>query len=389
MGRRNKSKGSSSGGDKATKLLLGVTAIGVVALIFALLGGGFGELSISGDDSTSTDSSDSGDGETSAQATFCANNPSLDAEVRILDDLSTSASYLNGTLYIENVEKGSVTQASVTTGGTSSFETLTNTFKCGAEGYKVYVKADGTINSDGVIELEQADLYEDPVQLPTIKASRYAPFKVQAYDNDARAYATAANYADEDGVANGTGFSNVLLHTFESSTSGIDFSGSADAELDITFTLKQNVSRTMYGEGIYIAVNTEDDSNTNDWDEDSIVVKWDGTILSEATDEEVPQNDKDAMASYEKIYKVTGETIGAIIGEDGSLTRTSENSLGFSVATTAGNSADFDPVISIVALGDTGSDENTGMEVLTNIGFRDDSSTTQLYNKQTITLEVN
>jgi len=46
----------------------------------------------------------------------------------------------------------------------------------------------------------------------------------------------------------------------------------------------------------------------------------------------------------------------------------------------------FDPVIKIIALGDYES-ENENV-VLENVGFRDDSSRTELYTAQTITLTV-
>ena len=49
-------------------------------------------------------------------------------------------------------------------------------------------------------------------------------------------------------------------------------------------------------------------------------------------------------------------------------------------------SMDYDPVIKIVALGDT--ESNKGDEILTGVGFGDDSSRTELYTAQTVTLQV-
>ena len=69
--------------------------------------------------------------ELSSKSEFCANNPGLDFKVRIQDSLQdTSVSYMNATLYIKNMDTGSITESSVTTGGTSAFTTIQNAFNC-------------------------------------------------------------------------------------------------------------------------------------------------------------------------------------------------------------------------------------------------------------------
>ena len=308
--------------------------------------------------------------ELSNKGEFCANNPGLDLSVRVQDMLQdTSVSYMNATLYIKNLDTGSIVEQSVTTGGTSAFTTIQNAFSCvNPAGYEIYVKGTGSANSDGVISVTPAMLISDPVEL-TVQGSQYVLAKVKGYDNNDKSKLKST--AD-----NSTDYVVTLTSTFYENDATV-FDGTADQSIDVTFTLQPNATNKAKGTGLIIAVNTEDESNINDWDESSVIVEFDGVELSEA---DLSANEVKALSAYEKVYKVM-DTIG--MKADG--TRDTESTIRFYVNTESGQASDFDPVIKIVALGDYQSNKDPNA-ILTGVGFQDDTSRTELYTAQTITL---
>lgn len=307
-----------------------------------------------------------------ANAEFCANNPSLDADVRVRDSLSSTKAYINATVLVQNLDTGSIVEQSITGAGTSAFTTLTDLFDCNSVlGYDVYVKADGTINSNGVMKVTADMLDREPVEF-TIDASQYTPLKVKAYDNVDKAKATV-------GSSNSTDYITTLTSSFKGSD-GANFVGSNADALDVTFTIAPNTTSYAKGKGLLIGINTEDESNLADYDESLTQVWFDGVKLSEASG--LSENELRAMNSYEHIYMLEGT-----IGMDADGNKVSQNTLRVYLEPEGDQTAKtFDPVIKIVALGDYESEK--GDDVLVNTGFKDDSSRTELYSAQTMTIVV-
>lgn len=352
--KKNYRKNKSSKGFFA--LILGV--IVVVGLIFGLI----------------TYSNNSTENKVSLSASnFCSDNPTKTLKLREKDMLSSTGGYINGsTVYIKNLDTGSVVEATLSGGTGGSFTSVATDLNCKSEkGYEIYVKGSGEYSSDGKLVLTPAELSESRTTLErTIEGTAYSPFKVKVRDDDANADAyTSTNSTDY--------VSSTLTSTFYSGTGSTGWTVGTDGYLDLQFTFAPNVSAETKGKGMYIALNTEDDSNINDWDEDSIKIVWDGVTLSEA---DLPSNDLKALSAYEKVYYVENP-IGMKDGVKDSVTK-----VDFYIQSDDGINPDFDPVIKIVALGDYKS--TTSDDVLVNVGFQDDSSRTELYSAQTITLSV-
>jgi len=202
---------------------------------------------------------------------FCANNPGLDGKVRIRDGLATTKSYLNATLLVQNKDTGSIVESSVTGGGTTSFTTLSNLFDCKSKtGYDVFIKGTGTANSDGKAEITPEMLKQDPVEFEIV-ATQYTPYKVKCYDEDekAKCYDNAGSQA----------FVTSLASRFNASDA-TSWSTSVNDEIDITLTIQPNVSNQAKGKGLMIAINTEDESNLDDFDETLTQVWLDGVAIS-------------------------------------------------------------------------------------------------------------
>lgn len=311
--------------------------------------------------------------EAGGKAEFCANNPALDLNVRVRDSLSSSRSYLtNATLLIQNLDTGSIV-SEVVGDGTSSFATVTKAFDCNSEkGYEIYVEADGTFNSDGIVQITPDMLARTPVEV-TIEASQYSAYKVRGYDNAEKIRVT-------DATTNSTDYIETATVTFNSGTAGTTFSNNTEA-LDLSFTLAPVTTNRAKGTGLIIALNTEDETHIDDFDESLTQVYWNGVLLKEATG--LSENELRALNGYEHIYMVD-DTVG--MDTDGN--KVSQSTLRVYLQPEGdATSKSFDPVIKIIALGDYESVK--GDEVLKGVGFKDDSSRTELYTAQTITLAVN
>lgn len=366
MGSKNKSK---------------TTSILIVALVIAVISMAVVSFNLSGNKTTDQDVIDTTTQQVitaSGNAEFCANNPDLSLKARIVDSLATSKTYVNGTLYLQNLDTGSITSQSITSGGSSTFTTLSDVLDCNSEkGYKVYVMAqidansNTDSNSDGEITITPDMLKKDPVEM-TIVSSLYTSFKVRGYDNIGRAKITQES-------DNSTSDVRTLTSIFTQSA-GTNWTATATDNIDVTFTLGANTTARAKGIGTIIAIDTEDSSNLDDFDESLAEVYWNGVKLSEATG--LDDNTLRALTSYELLY-VVEDSVG--MSADGSKVAEAELRVKLQSESTA-TSKEFDPVIKIIGLGDYESDKDD--KVLKGVGFRDDSSRTELYDAQTITLLV-
>jgi len=354
-------------GKKQTNKLMNWVVVAVVVLAIAVV-------SLSFNIGQGTDTQDIQQIiQTGTKADFCANNPALDLNVRVRDMLSSQRTYLtNATLLVQNLDTGSIVSHTVGD-GSSSFTTLSNLFDCNSEkGYKLFVEADGTYNSNGVIDVTPAMLSRTPVEV-TIDASVYTPFKVRAYDNAEKVRLTEA-------TTNSTDYVEGTDIQFNSGNAGVTFSNNTEA-LDITFTLAPVTTNRAKGVGLLVAIDTEDQNNIDDYDESLTQVWYNGVVLSEARG--ISENELRALSGFEHIYRVADT-----VGMDSNGNKVSQSTLRVYFEPEADATAKtFSPIVRFVALGDYESVK--GDEVLREVGFRDDSSRTPLYAVQDITLVVN
>lgn len=302
----------------------------------------------------------------SEKAEFCANNPALDAKLRVRDVLSSTKAYLNATVLIKNMDTGSIVEKDVTS-SSGDFVTFADLFECKNEkGYEIYVKGESPSNSDGIVVVSPEDLVSTPIE-KTIETSVFGAFKVKAYDNVERAKV-------EEVTTNSTDYTTDTTASFDG------LSGASASPLDVTFTMRPVTNAYAFGKQMYIIIDSEDESNLADYDENTFVVKYNGVELKEATG--LSENELRAMNSYEKIYALP-QSIG--IGADGS--KVTESTLQIAVSPEADElSYDYDLIVKVIARGDVESVESD--TILTGVGFKDDSSRTPLYTAQTMTLVI-
>jgi hypothetical protein len=302
-----------------------------------------------------------------AKAQFCANNPSLDAKIRVKDGLSDTLQYLNATVIIQNLDTGSIVEKQVNS-ASGDFVTLSSVYDCNSvKGYKLYVKGTDPTNSDGVVTILPADLTTTPVET-TLTASKFGNFKMKVYDNINRANV-------QELYTNSTDYTSNVTAKFGY------FNGNPATSLDLSLTLRPDVAGTAFGKMMYIAIDSEDSTHLSDWDESQTVVMYNGVVLKQATN--LPENDLRAMNSYETIYAVPSS-----IGMDASGAKQTEANLEIKMYPESSALTNSYPVtVKFIARGDAQSTKSN--TVLTGVGFSDDSSRTPLYTAQTAEFVLN
>ena len=364
-----------------TVFIMAVVAV-VVGMIAYNAGQEQGYFSVDGTGSGS--GGDNGGDTVVVASNWCQDNPSKTLKVRIKDGLSTSGAYINGsTVYIVDEENGATEEATINGGTTGSFTSVKTDMVCGRNtGYKVYMKANGDYNSGDYFKITPAMLNEEKNTVSvTFDGTEYTPMKLKLRDLDAN--------ADAYDSSNSTDFQTSLTSTFYGSTGSTAWTVGADGFLELEFTLQPNSSSEAKGEAMYVALNIADDSNINDWDKDAVIAKWNGQTLAQASG--LSTNEIQALSSYELIYKVdnpVGMSKSDSVVGDGEMTigKKTQDKLYLYLVSGDGINPDFDPVVKFVALGDFKSTKTD--EVLSNVGFKDDSSFTELYSAQTATLSV-
>lgn len=313
-----------------------------------------------------------GNGDTTTEdgvdkSTFCSQNPNVDLDVRVRDMLASTKEYMNATLLLQDKETGAIQELDVTSGGTSDYTTFSGQLRClNSEGYNVYVKGESPVNSNGVFEIAPEELLTGVVQ-HTFETSRFGHFMVKAYDEDERAKVTNST--------GGTGYTSGNSIVFG------NFTSTGTTSLDVSMDLEPVENNKAFGEMMYITVDSEDETNLNDWNEDQTTLVYNGQELSPA--EGLSENERDSMVGAEQIYALP-ESVG--IGEDGS--EVSESSLELRMEPESdATSNDYDVRLKFIARGEVESTETD--EVLENVGFQDNSASTPLYTAQTIDLVVN
>jgi hypothetical protein len=302
---------------------------------------------------------------------FCSNNPAVDAKVRLQDTLAVTKTYVNGTLLVQNLDTNSIQEVSVTSGGTTGFTTVSQLFDCKSKnGYKVFIMGGSTDNSDSSLVVTTAMLKQNPVEF-TLATTVFSQAKMKAYDNVDKAKVMADSGSLDYVTGSAIQFNG---------TSGAGFSNIASDVLDVDFTLAPNTANQAFGNGLYVALDTEDQTNIADWDETSVEVFFNGVKLTEASG--LAENELRALNGYEKIYKLDGT-----VGKDAKSLKEAQSALRVRMTSESSETTrDFKPIVKLVALGDYQS--NKADAVLTGIGFQDNTGRTPIYTPQVVTLLI-
>ena len=121
-------------------------------------------------------------------------------------------------------------------------------------------------------------------------------------------------------------------------------------------------------------MDTADDTNLDDWDEDTVEISLNGAVCSS---DGISANDADALSTFEVRVKCSG-----------TIDDTGKDSLNIVMNAGDGIDPDFDPNVRLVHLGDYQSNEEPN-EVLTGIGFQDNGDTqTALATVQRIRFDI-
>jgi hypothetical protein len=139
----------------------------------------------------------------------------------------------------------------------------------------------------------------------------------------------------------------------------------SDETADYRIEIRTNSTQKEFGHGAYIAIDTEDSSNTADVDEDTVEVIVNGQVLTDISST-LPGNDVSALSTSELIYKV----------EPG-IIRQQTTTIDLEFTPESGTNPDFDVLVRFVPLGNYQDDDNPN-EILTGVGFRTDSSRTAI-----------
>lgn len=314
---------------------------------------------------------------------FCAKNPKIDLNIRIQDTLQSSLTYQPATIYMKNLDTGSIITHSVS--ASSTFTSITGNMTCtNPKGYKLWIQTgqDG-INGGEPYTITPDMLKQNPVEV-TMYGTNHTKIKVKAYDDDEKAnlYIHNSSYTDDNTTSFYSFTSTNIALNVSTAAAGTAKTVGTDGFLDYEFTLSPVTANEQAGEGAYLAVNIADDSNVDDWEADTLEITFDGMALSEATG--ISSNDIVALNAYEKIYKLP-----YAVGTDANGNLKTQHKLTFYLQSQSGVNPDFSPVIRYVEIGDYQSQKDAS-DVQEGIAFRDDSSRTAVGSAsvQTLTIKV-
>lgn len=300
---------------------------------------------------------------------FQSTNPSVDLNVRIQDTLATTVAYINGTIYVKNLDTGSITSYSITAANANgAFDNEANIMKSTSKnGYEIWVQSDADdYNSDSKTVITAEMLKQDPVEV-TIKGTKHTLTKFKAYDSDAKA-SLYGDLSDSDNSTdyithNGTTITITTTATLTGKTVG------ADGFIDYEFTIAPVTANEQNGNGGVICVNYADDTDVNDWDGDTLELTFDGTVLSETS---LSDNDKIALNSYEKCFGLPYS-----VGTNSNGGVKSQHKLKFYLQSASGVNPDFDPTLRLIGLGDYQSQKDAS-KMLEGVLFQDNTARTAL-----------
>lgn len=341
--------------------LLGALVIGVAII------GGLYFFSAGGVDGTPTVVIEESD------KNICAENLNIDGKFRVQDKLASSTKYLAGTIYVQNLDNGVITEV---TGNSSGFATSSNIYDCLNEaGYEVSVKTEqDTYNAVEEIATITPTEIRKGIPKTTLKGSNHSLIKAKGYDLDARASMfNSTNSTDYTTLSGG-------LSLYCINGSG-DCARNYGDFFDLEFTLKPVTASEASGKNLLVAVNYKDETDTSDWNGDSLAIYWDGVKVEEFTP---VSNDISALSGYEKYYIMPYP-----VGMDSNRKVTGSNKLRFYLEATSdsGVTVDFEPVVRFVALGDY-LDDDDPTKILRSVGFRTDASLTEIGSASTSTITI-
>lgn len=296
-----------------------------------------------------------------ATSEFCANNPAIDLEWRVINEEASSVTYLPTTIYIEELDaNGKTVSIQEANGGGSSTRTdSTDVLKCN-KAHNIYIRS----NQDNVttlatpFKLSAADVLQDPVRID-LKTANFSALEVRVFDIIDDGYVDTNETLDNTT----TDFEGVNESVyFISTTSDTAKTVAADDDYALKVELKTTTSDAKFGSKTLICVDNANDANSNDWDEPTVTFKGAGLKDMRSS---LSSNDLLALVSYEYCYDL------------GIALHDSIETVRFDMDTGAGVNPDYDWSFKAVALGVYEDDKNPGT-ILSGVGFRTNAARTEL-----------
>ncbi len=350
---------SSNKAGKGTTTMFAMMTVVVIAAL-----GGF--IYFAGSTSQSTIGGTGSEGVTDASlSTFCSNNAQVDLNARVRDTgVTSSLTYKNATLLVKNLETGSLTTQSidnVITATTSNFDTISNAFVCGNAFDVVVRSTQDDVNGGFKVAFASGDTQRDPVEFDG-ESTYVSNLRMRVWDIDDAKY-----LFDTSGVQTHVNAAAIFNTTTDGDNDGKTIN--ADDTYNFRIDTKTVTADRFFGQRTWIAFNTGDGSNIDDWQEPDVATG--GVSLTEISTE-LDGNDVKALTDYEYIYD-----LGKAIDEK-------DTQITVGITTGSSVNADFDIVWRFVGTG-TYTDESQANGLIgdsedssTNphgIGFRNDGST--------------
>ena len=295
---------------------------------------------------------------------YCAQNPNIDLNINILDKLATSVSYVNGTVYLVDLDTNTITPNSITTAD-GSFQALSDVLNCQTtKGYIVYLKTTaGTMNAaEAPITITREQILKGSVKV-TLLATQYSRSTVSVYDlQNKQTMATAAS----------TTAAASLPVTFNRTGATSNISVGTNGYLKVELTLSTENASRADGKDAMLCVKYADDTSPNDWDGSTVALTQDGKALASAARN---ANDAIALSAYQQCYMMANPVGKVGVGDDAKVQ--AQTLVDFYIHSTASVAPYFDPILKIVQLGDYQSTVSRS-QMLTGVGFQDNAARTAL-----------
>lgn len=314
--------------------------------------------------------------EGSQTSEFCANNPSVGLDWRVINTEASSAEYLYTTIYVAELDDaGNIVFISEVTGGNVSTRTSSADALACNKNHKLFIKTTQDGNANALVEpimIEAKDTLNDPVKVD-IRTSKFSNVSMRAYDviDDGLMYANVTG-----GTVSATTFRSMADSLgYNTTTSGTSAKTvGADDSYEIRVEFKTQIADAEFGSETRLCIDNADDSNPNDWDVPSVTSGSSDLTEIKGT---LSGNEILALNSYEYCYD-----LGYAVGEN-------QKSVTIAMPTGAGVNPDYDWGIKLIALGDYEDDKNPG-NLLNDVGFRTDASRTELATAsvQTVTFDI-
>jgi len=241
--------------------------------------------------------------------TFCTHNSKLNLKVRAIDQLTSSLTYRNATIYVVDKTSPSIEEYTIDTAPESTYDYVGDII-CGHE-YEIYVKTDNsTTVGTGPFTVDPVKVTLDEqnsvIIKKDVKVVRLDRPRVRIRDTDEEAFIYENSTGSTDYVTLGSGPSTIIFTSTSSPVQTGKTIGAGD-EYNIEIRFKTEEADKQCGLNTLFAIDYADEDNPNDWQEPT--VSLDGKELTDVKGK-LQEDNALALTGYEKVYD-----LGMPIGE--------------------------------------------------------------------------